>query len=213
MKAAIYLRVSSEEQERNYSLRTQEADLRAYCVERGYTVVDVYREVMTGVDLEGRPELSQLRADMAAGKFTVAAVWHSDRLSRDQDDRVYLRVEAERCGGRYESVRDPLGNSDEDRLVDYVRGFAAKLEWRRIRERSVANVRARVDSGKLITAKTPRYGYAFDDPSPKAKGGYVEDPETAWVVRLIFERIAAGTPKWTLGRYLDGQGIPTPQKG
>ena len=40
-RAAIYLRVSSERQAEKVSPQTQEADCRAYCEARGYTVSDV----------------------------------------------------------------------------------------------------------------------------------------------------------------------------
>ncbi|MEZ4624839.1 MAG: recombinase family protein [Thermomicrobiales bacterium] len=44
----------------------------------------------------------------------------------------------------------------------------------------------------------------------ETRSRYVENPDTAWVVRLIFERIADGMPKRTLARWLDEQGIATP---
>ena len=213
-RAALYLRVSDQSQIDGHSLGTHEADGRAYCAERGYEIVGVYREVFTGVYLDARPEVSRLRRDIEEGKLDVAVVWHSDRLSRDQDDRVYLRVEANRHGARYEFVKDPAGHSEEDRLVEYIRGYAAKLEWRRIRERSVANVRARVErEGKLIPSNRPRYGYLWADPSPGEKGGYVENPDQGWIVRLIFERIASGTPVKTLCRQLEERGIKAPKGG
>ena len=207
-RAGAYLRVSSEEQADNNSLATQERDIRTYLADRGYLLVELYREVYTGTLLEARPELRRLRADIEAQRLDVAVVWHSDRLSRDPDDRVYLRVEAHRKGARYESVTDPLGGTDEDRLVQYIQGYAAKQEVRRITERSVANSRARMRSGKLPGGGKPRYGYQFEG---EDRGRYVAKPETAWVVRLIFERIADGTPKLTLCKQLMAEGIPAPQ--
>ncbi len=207
-RAALYLRVSDQSQEGNHSLGTQEMDARAYCADKGYEVVGLYREVYSGVYLEARPELSRLRKDIEDGKLDVAVIWHSDRLSRDQDDRVYLRVEANRHGARYEFVRDPAGHTEEDRLVEYIRGYAAKLEWRRIRERSIANVRARVNSGKMIPGGWPLYGYRWRD---GAKTGYIEDPATAWVVRRMFAEAAAGKPIRAIARGLTADGIPTPR--
>lgn len=175
-RAAIYIRVSSDVQVDGHSLDTQENECRAYAVERSYEVVEIYREVYTGVLLEARPELARLRSDIEAGRFEVAVVWHSDRLSRDPDDRVYLRVEASKHGARFESVRDHIGTSDEDRLVEYIHGYAAKLEWRRIRERSHINSRARAKSGKLRGGHRARYGYEFAD---ETRASYIENPDTA----------------------------------
>jgi site-specific DNA recombinase len=169
-RAIGYCRVSSEEQADNNSLATQERDIRAYCKDRGYQLVGLYREVYTGTLLEARPELRRLRADAEAKRLDVAVVWHSDRLSRDPDDRVYLRVEANRRGARYESVTDPLGGTDEDRLVQYIQGYAAKQEVRRITERSVANSRARMKSGKLPGGGKPRYGYMWPEDERRVGG-------------------------------------------
>ncbi len=48
VRVAIYCRVSSAGQEDNSSLGTQEAACRSYAAERGWVVVEVYREVHTG---------------------------------------------------------------------------------------------------------------------------------------------------------------------
>jgi DNA invertase Pin-like site-specific DNA recombinase len=50
-RAAIYVRVSDPKQASNYSLPTQEERCRAYAAERGYSVVQVYRETHTGTQL------------------------------------------------------------------------------------------------------------------------------------------------------------------
>ena len=210
-RAALYLRVSDPSQEGNYSLGTQETDGRAHCAERGYEVVEVYREVFTGVYLDARPELTRLRRSVEQREVDVVVVWHPDRLSREQDDRVYLRVEAKRRGVRYEFVNGARGDSEEERLVEYIQGYAAKHEWRRNRERSIANVRARVDSGKLIPGGWPLYGYRWRDPEHKAKTGYVEDPGTSCVVRRIFAEAAAGRPVRAIARGLTADGVPTPR--
>ncbi len=61
--AALYVRVSSDKQEDNYSLPTQEAACRKFAAEQGYRVAEqhVYREVHTATDLWERPALTQAR--------------------------------------------------------------------------------------------------------------------------------------------------------
>ena len=43
-RVALYLRVSSEDQVRGWSLANQERDLRAHCKRKGWIVVAVYKE-------------------------------------------------------------------------------------------------------------------------------------------------------------------------
>jgi site-specific DNA recombinase len=207
-RAVGYLRVSSEAQVENYSLGTQEEDIRRYCAEKGYELLDVVREVYTAMVLEARPVLRQVRKDIQAGRVDVVVVWHRDRLSRDPEARIELRLEADRHGARYESVTDPIGNTDEDRLVDYVRGFGAKQEVKRNTQRSIANSRARMKSGKLPGGGKPRFGYRFEG---EGRSRYVANPDTAWVVRRIFDEVADGTPKLTVCKALMRDGIAAPQ--
>jgi predicted site-specific integrase-resolvase len=63
-KAAIYVRVSTEKQEREgTSLGSQEAACRAYATAQGYQVDEahIYREVHTGSELYERQRLAALR--------------------------------------------------------------------------------------------------------------------------------------------------------
>ena len=53
-RAVIYCRVSSHEQQENYSLPTQEQRCRAHAQEQGWTVVAVESEQHAGGDLHGR---------------------------------------------------------------------------------------------------------------------------------------------------------------
>src|SRR3712207_4325543 len=86
MRAAIYVRVSSTQQEQDgTSLETQEAHCRSYCVERGYESHDqlVYREVHTGTELWERSELQRLREAVRNHAVDVVVAYAIDRLSRD----------------------------------------------------------------------------------------------------------------------------------
>src|SRR5439155_18383149 len=82
-RAALYLRVSTAQQEDGYSLDTQESAGRALGDERGEAVIGVYREVYSGIELWDRPRLTELRAAMRRREFEVLIVYAIDRLARD----------------------------------------------------------------------------------------------------------------------------------
>ncbi|HNC32255.1 MAG TPA: recombinase family protein, partial [Cyclobacteriaceae bacterium] len=63
-KAAIYSRVSTDEQAKGYSLQTQIEACQAYAQERGYTVTAAFSDDYTGAAID-RPELNKLRDYMA----------------------------------------------------------------------------------------------------------------------------------------------------
>src|SRR5690349_7150242 len=96
--AAIYCRVSSDRQEDNYSLPSQEAACRAYAAAQGYHVAEVYHEVFTGAALWERPQLTALRERVRAGAVGVVIAYAVDRLSRNQAHLFILVDEWERHG-------------------------------------------------------------------------------------------------------------------
>src|ERR671912_2196815 len=75
----IYCRVSSQAQEDNTSLDTQEAACRSWAGERGLVVASVAREVWSGADRH-RPELDALIARLTPGDLLLS--YDLDRLSR-----------------------------------------------------------------------------------------------------------------------------------
>jgi len=61
MRAAIYCRVSTEDQEREgTSLQTQIEACRNYCQDKGYDTAYCFSEAYSGLTLE-RPKLNELR--------------------------------------------------------------------------------------------------------------------------------------------------------
>ncbi len=208
-QAAIYCRVSTAgQEEEGTSLATQEARCRQYAIEHGYVVdeVHVYREVHTGTELWERPQLTMLRAAMRAGAVGVIIAYAIDRLSRDPVHLGVVLSEAEYVGVVVQFVTEPFDNSPEGQLIRFVRGYAAKVEHEKIRERSIRGKRARAESGKLLPGCRPLYGYRYT----ADRGAYQPDPVTAPIVRRIFADLAGGITLRALAAALTAEGIPTP---
>lgn len=92
-RAAIYIRVSTEEQaEEGYSLAAQERACRMYAEVQGWQVVQVYADEGLSAfkdRIEDRPQLQQLLNDVAARKIDAVIVHKLDRFFR----RVRLLME------------------------------------------------------------------------------------------------------------------------
>ena len=184
--AALYCRVSTYGQaEDGTSLDTQEERCRHYAATQDYSIDDahVYREVYTGTELWQRPQLTALREAIRQSRVTHLVVYAIDRLSRDPVHLGVILSEAEHHGVVVEFVSEPLDHSPEGQLIRFVRGYAARVEVEKIRERALRGKRARMQNGKIHNFGAELYGYRRD----KARGiREVYEPEAA-IVRTLFQ--------------------------
>jgi site-specific DNA recombinase len=213
-RAAIYTRVSSPGQEDNYSLPTQEAACRAFAAERGWSIVGVYSDVHTRTELWERTQLSALREAVRHREIDAVICYAIDRLSGDPVHLGVILTEADHAGVYVIFVTEPLDDSPEGQLIRFVRGYAAKVEHEKIKERTMRGRIARVSAGKPPVGPRPTYGYCWAD-DRDAEGRPVklrleENPDTAWVVRRIFHEIAEGASARKVASGLTADRVPTP---
>ena len=139
---ALYLRVSSEEQD----LAGQERDLRAYAQSRGWEVVAAYREKVSARGLVLRDQYEQALKDARAPDrgWDRLLVWALDRWTREQRfTRAMAAVEAvEALGVKFHSFTEPIIDSSEDGSENMARDLlrailpiVAKFESNRKSER------------------------------------------------------------------------------
>lgn len=223
-RAALYPRVSDPNGERDgTSLDTQEKAMRAYARERGYTVAEahVFRETHTGVELWQRPKLTALREVVRRREVDVVVAYAIDRLSRDPVHLGVIISEAEHAGVEVVFVTEPLDNSPEGQLIRYVRGYAAKVEHEKIKERTLRGKKDRAEKGKLLPGWKPLYGYTRvhlpvpDDADERARSkarsvAYAIDPETAGVVRRIYAEALSGRTVRAIAVGLTADGVRRP---
>jgi len=205
-RAAIYTRVSSAQQEDNYSLATQEAACRDKAAALGYEVIGVTTDVMTGAELWERQGLSAVRALVQAGAVDAIICHTPSRLSREPEHRMYLAVECKRHDAEIIFVIGGHDDTPEGQLLDSVTSYVDKMERIAFRERSQRGLRARMDSGKLRPSNRPLYGYAWggDD-----KATYAVDEDKAAVVRRLYASVMDGATLRGLADSLTATGVPT----
>lgn len=204
MRAAIYCRVSTDDQADNASLPSQEASCRAWCAAQGHDVVAVFTDTASGILWE-RPALQQALADAQRGAFDLLVCHSLDRLSRDPEHVTALRVLLGMAGITLACVTEPVPSDDTGSLVAFVRGWAAKREWAQIRERTMRAKRALLERGVFLPGSTPLYGYRHEN------GRRVIVESEAAVVRQIFHWYAVeGCSMREIVRRLNAAGIPPP---
>jgi site-specific DNA recombinase len=75
MRATIYCRVSTDDQEKEgTSLQTQREACLAYCKQKDYEVIRQFSETYSGITLE-RPKLTELRDLIRANDLDVIVVY------------------------------------------------------------------------------------------------------------------------------------------
>jgi site-specific DNA recombinase len=209
-RAAIYVRVSTAGQEQDgTSLVTQEAYCRECAGRRGYAIDEahVYREVHTGTELWERAVLTRLREAIRRREMDCLVCYAIDRLARDPVHLGVILSEADHAGVEVLFVTEPLDNSPEGQLIRFVRGYAAKVEHEKFRERSMRGLRARLEAGKPHPGPKPPFGYLWRD---EAKSAYVVDPDTVPTVQWIFRAAAAGQSLRQITGLLNERGVPSP---
>lgn len=86
--AAIYARVSTDEQAKGFSLDSQVEQLKVYLERKGYTEIEVFiDDGYSGKDYN-RPNIQRLFRNL--DKFEAIAVWKVDRLSRNNEHVLSL---------------------------------------------------------------------------------------------------------------------------
>ena len=205
---AIYLRVSTSQQERDgTSLETQfegcatKAELDGETVDAAY----VYREQWTGADLD-RPQLGLLRQVVRERKIRVLYIFSPDRLARDPLHLLMLMEEFQSAGVEVRFVRGPSDDTPEGRLMIYIQGYFGQKERLEFIERTMRGKRKTAQSGGYpVGAGCGIYGYDYDRYN---KVRTVNEQE-ARVVRMIFGWAFEGWTTYRIALKLNEMNIPT----
>ena len=84
-KVCLYLRVSSVSQK----TENQEIELLELCKRRGWTIVETYKETISGTRKnEDRKELSRMLGNMKKGRWTKIVIFDLTRLGRSVSEVV-----------------------------------------------------------------------------------------------------------------------------
>lgn len=215
-RAAIYRRVSTDEQVDNYSLGSQAKECRALCERMGYAVVVEQEDVSSGYKLEKRAGLDAIRAMIRAGEIDVLVIWKLDRLSRRMWHVPALLQEAEDNGVIVASVLENLDTSTVlGKTMIMLLASHAEQERDDFRKRSEAERRSRAEAGRPLVGPRAPYGYQWrlGEQLPngaRRKTGLDHNPATAPTMRRIWELLYDGTSQHGVCAVLNGEGVPTP---
>jgi site-specific DNA recombinase len=210
--AAIYARVSSEQQREENTIASQTASLIEFAKSHDLEVPEEWvfeDEGYSGATLE-RPGLERTRDLAAEGQIQVVLAYAPDRLSRKYAYQILLIEEFARHGVETLFMKAAHGDSAEDQLLVQFQGMIAEYERAQILERSRRGKRHRAHSGEVSVMSGAPYGYRYICKSDEVPASYsVYEPE-ARVVRWVYEMYTVeGLSIGEITRRLNAKGIPT----
>jgi site-specific DNA recombinase len=214
--AAIYARVSSDQQREAHTIASQTAALIEWAktleleVPTAWIVED---EGYSGATLE-RPGLERVRDLAAEGQIQAVLVYSPDRLSRKYAYQILLIEELARHGVETRFLNAPQGATAEDQLLVQFQGMIAEYERAQILERSRRGKRHRARAGEISVLSGAPYGYRYIRKSDEAPASYAVIETEARVVQQVYESYTVAG--WSIGaitRGLNEHGVVTRKPG
>src|SRR5215211_6647310 len=159
--AAIYTRVSSDQQKENKTIESQVEALLGFAAEKGCVVPEEYifkDEGYSGAVLV-RPGLERVRDLSAEGQVQAVLIYSPDRLSRNYAYQVVLIDEFRSFGTEVLFINSPKAETPEEALLLQFQGMISEYERAMITERCRRGKRFKAKSGVVSVLCGAPYGY------------------------------------------------------
>ena len=214
--AALYARVSGEQQRDSNTIASQTEALLAYAERHSYRVAPdmvIEDDGFTGAVLE-RPGLERVRDLAAEGRIEAVLVHAPDRLSRRYAYQVLIIEELARQGVETVFLKAPSMETPEDHLLVQFQGMIAEYERAQILERSRRGKRHRARHGDVAVLSGAPYGYRYHKKTQDSDAFYEIVEPQASVVRDVYRHYSED--HMTIGaiaRKLNERGVPTSSGG
>lgn len=221
LRAAGYIRLSKEdynlgELDVSESVINQRSFIATYIEEQGWELTKFYiDEDISGSDRD-RPEFNSMITDAYAKEFDIIVCKKQSRFARDLElIEKYVLGEFLEIGIRFIAILDHIDTnsiSSSTRKNSQISGLVDQWYLEDLSDNIRAALGAKIRRGESI-ASFPPYGYQKD---PKNKNKYIINPETAPVVKRMFQMYLEGYGFEAIAKTFNAEGIPnwyTYQKG
>lgn len=147
MKVAIYLRVSTKDQNTD----NQEKPLIEYCERNKFEIYKIYKDIGESGSKESRPEFDLMLNDMRKRKFKAVAVWKLDRIGRSLQHLLNLFTEFSKKGIEFISLTQNIDTTTpEGRMFLRMLMVLSEYERELIINRVNAGIRRARAEGKHL---------------------------------------------------------------
>ena len=210
---ALYCRLSQEDYNtgESNSIENQKYILKKYAEENNFTPYKIFvDDGYSGVDFD-RPGFKDMMNDVEAGIISTIITKDLSRLGRDHV-QVGLLTEDRfpRLGIRFIAVADGYDTADPNSNNAAAAPFYNIINeyWVRQTSQKVrASCKAKAERGEWVGTKPP-YGYMKDPAAPTKH--LVPNPETAPIVRKIFDLFTSGVKYSEIAAILEKDRVYSP---
>lgn len=190
-KVALYLRKSrfdDESETQEEVLARHEKLLTEYCKRNNLLIKKIYREVVSGENIENRPQVQLLLDEVANGLYDGVVVVEIERLSRgnpiDQVEILETFKEAKAKIYTLQKVYDFSNDNDIDEEYFEFGLFMSRREYKTIKRRLMRGKKQAQEEGFYVAPILP---FGFD--KKRIGKGYVLIPnEQTEIVRILFNK-------------------------
>lgn len=198
-KAVFYGRYSSANQTEQ-SIEGQLHVCEKYAVENDILIVGKYIDRALSGTTDKRPQFLQMIADSAHGGFDTVLVYKLDRFARNRYDSAIHKKKLRDNGVRVVSATEPLSDTPEGIILEGMLESIDEYFSQELSRKCKRGLKESCDKGYFICNTVP-LGYK------KADRRLVIDPETAPLIRRIFEEYAGGKSPERIANELNEQGL------
>ena len=206
MKAALYARVSNEEQVEGYSLDAQRRAFQTLVKVRGWTCYREYTEEGRSAhtdDINKRPVFKEAIGDALANKYDVLVVHKIDRFSRKLRVTLEYFEKLGKAGIGFVSIENQIDYSTPSgKFMLVMQGGLAELYSDNLSQEVKKGLGERKAQG-LYCGSLPFGATKGEDGVP------VPYPATFPGLHAAFEKGAQGKPDREIAQYLNAQGYRT----
>ena len=203
LRAAVYIRYSSENQRDGYSIEYQMDECKKYINEQGFIFEKAYiDEAVSGKSANKRDAFFSLLSDVKNGLYDVVIVYKYSRFARNLMEARIYQHQIEKAGAKLISAMERIDDSTpEGRMM---RNIIMTMD-----EYYSDNLSTFVQSSMYTAAKSGKYlggilPYGF---SVNENGEFIENKAEADIVRRVFELRASGAMPSDILRIFQEEGI------
>jgi len=210
---AMYLRLSVAKPggyKSNDSLQNQQQLLENYIAQNPeFTLQKIFTDSGAPGTNFNRPAWRALMQECEQGRINCIIIKDLSRLGRNYlEAGDYLERILPALGVRLIAVNDSYDSqniTNSQRLVFNIKNLVNDVYAKDISRKVIATIRAKQKNGEFVGSRAA-YGYSLNHSK------LAVNPDTAPIVRRIFEMKAAGLTNGTICKKLNGESIPCPNK-
>ena len=202
MNIVIYARYSSHSQTEQ-SIEGQLQTCYEYAQNNGHVVIGKYIDRAQSGTNDSRADFQRMIADSDRHTFEAVLVYQLDRFARNRYDSAINKAKLKKNGVRVISARENISDDASGILVEGVLESMAEYYSAELSQKIRRGMNINAEKC-LSNGSNPGLGYCVDE-----QRRFQIDPETAPIVREIFEMYAGGKTVTEIIRYLNAKQVKT----